>query len=205
MRPVTFAALVAVALLAAGCGQEEGSPGAASVASPKQTSSPESLGASHGPPDVLLVSEAGRQAGVVGSYCVDNPAAGFGECADGTRPAAERANVVRPGETVTIALDGALAVRASSCHSRDQSCIGEALVSPAGCGAVTVDRVFLERGEETRWRVDLEPGPYELQAFVYFEADDGRSGDVSVALGLVVDPDAERAVVPMPAAAAVCR
>jgi hypothetical protein len=39
---------------------------------------------------------------------------------------------------------------------------------------------------------------------VYFEGDDGRTGDVSVALGLLVDADAEQTIIPMPAAAAVC-
>jgi hypothetical protein len=201
---VALATLVAL-LLAVGCGQTTAGPGGgpepvdSSEGAPQQPESPP------GPPDVVLASAGGRQVGVVGSYCVHKPGANVGACADGTRPAAKRANVVRPGETVTIELDGARAVRARDCHSRDFSCIGEAQVSPTGCGERTIARIHLERGSQTEWRVDLEPGAYELQLFVYFEADDGLQGDVSVALGLVVDPEAEPDVVPMPAVAAVCR
>jgi hypothetical protein len=209
MRPIPVIALAAIALVLAGCGQAGDSPGAEPVelvttVSTMKDSDPEPDPESQGPPDILLVSEAGTQEGVVGSYCVDNPIAGYGACADGERPSAVRANVVRPGETITIALDGAAAVRSRGCHSRDYSCIGEAQVLPAGCKSAGVARIFLERGSKTRWRANLMPGAYELEVFVYFEADDGRTGDVSAALGLVVDPDAEQAIVPMPAAAAVC-
>ncbi len=203
MRLSSVTALAAIALVLAGCGQAGESAGAEPIESTKE-SSPEPPVEDQGPPDVLLESGAGRQVGVVGSHCVEDLAAGFGKCADGTRPEAKRASVVRPGETITLALDGARAVKAKGCHSRDASCIGEARVAPAGCKSVGVARVFLERGPETKWRADLEPGAYELQVFVYFEADDGRTGDVSAALGLVVHPDAERRIVPMPAAAAVC-
>jgi hypothetical protein len=212
MKAILFAALLTVALVVSGCGQSGDSTGVASgdaagtgsVESPK-TSSPQPPEPEQGPPDLLLVSEAGRQVGVVGSYCVQNPKAGFGACADGERPSAKQANVARPGETITIALDGARAVKAEECHGRDVSCIGEARVAPLGCKSATAARIFLERGSETRWRAELEPGAYELEVFVYFEADDGRSGDVSAALGLVVDPEAEPEIVPAPAAAAVCQ
>jgi hypothetical protein len=196
--------VVATVFALTGCGQADEMAGMAPAESTRDVTEPEPEPKAEGPPDVVLASEAGRQVGVVGSYCVENPAEGYGACADGTRPAAKRANVVAPGETVTFLLDGARAVRAPGCRSRDHSCVGEAQVSPAGCRAATVARVGFERGSETRWRVNLEPGAYELQVFVNFEADDGRSGDVSVALGLLVDPDAEPAVVPMPASAAVC-
>jgi hypothetical protein len=203
MKGILVGVLVALALLVTGCGQETGSPAATPAESTKKAS-PEPPVSSQRPPDVVLVSEAGRQAGVVGSYCVDNPAAGLGVCADGTRPQAQQANVVRPGETIAIALDRAQAVKAAGCHARDASCIGEARVAPLGCKSATVARIFLERGPETRWRANLRPGAYELEVFVYFEGDDGRTGDVSVALGLLVDADAEQTIIPMPAAAAVC-
>ena len=204
MKLIAVSALAAVALVVAGCGQAGDSPGAEPTESTTKVSEPEPHSEDRGPPDILLVSEAGTQEAVVGSYCVDNPVAGYGACADGDRPSARRANIVRPGETITIALEGANAVRWRGCHSRDYSCIGEAQVLPAGCKSAGMARIFLERGSETRWRVHLEPGAYELEVFVYFEANDGRSGDVSAALGLVVDPDAEPAIVPMPAVAAVC-
>jgi hypothetical protein len=158
------------------------------------------------PPPVVLESEAGRQVGVRGSYCVTNAEAGQGICVDTMRPEATQASIVRPGEVVTIALDGARAVKGEGCHSRDTSCVGEMTVSPAGCKAKTgmAARLFLERGSEMEWRVDFPPGAYELQLFFYFDSDDGRTGDGSAALGLLVDPSAEQEIVPMPAAAAVC-
>lgn len=205
MRAILVAALAASALVLAGCGQADESPSAEPSESTRKTvDTAPSVPAEQGPPDVLLVSETGGQVGKPGSWCVENLAAGYATCADGVQPSAEHANVVRPDETIAIALDGARAVKSDGCHARDQSCIGEANVSPAGCTSATVARIFLKRGPQTEWRVDLPPGAYELQVFVYFEADDGRTGDVSVALGLLVDGDAEQRIVPMPAAAAIC-
>jgi hypothetical protein len=205
---LAFLALV-IALGLAACGQvDRDEPGAAS--GPLETSEPPPAGseppeAGIEPPRVVLESEAGRQIGVRGGSCVTNFEIGKGLCVDIAHPEAKQASVVRPGETITIALDGAQAVKAEECGARDMSCIGEARVVPLGCKSATVARIFLDRGSETERRVTLEPGAYELQVFVYFEADDGRAGDVSAALGLVVDPDAEPAIVPAPAAAAVCR
>jgi len=113
--------------------------------------------------------------------------------------------IVRPGETVTIALDRARTVRSRGCHARDLSCIGEAHVTPRGCPTRTIARVFLEPGRRTEWRAVLDPGDYEVHVFAYFQADDGRSGDVSAAFGLRVDPGTTGRIVPATATPADCR
>jgi hypothetical protein len=205
MRLLILAFVLVV--LGAGCGQAGGGPAGEPEPTGVTLDREEGDLAEGGirPPGIVLESAAGRQAGVRGSYCVTNDAAGEGMCADAARPPqAKRANVVRPGEEITFALEGARAVKADGCGSRDTSCIGEARIAPAGCKAVTAARVFLERGVETRWQARLEPGAYEVQLFVYFETDDGSIGDLSAAFGLLVDESVEQTIVPMPAAAAIC-
>lgn len=200
--------LVLAPLVAGGCGQAgtapEGPPEGAPAGSVPVETQPEPPTAATRPPDVLLVSRAGTQVGVVGSFCVDSPETYVGTCSDGLRPEAEQVSVVRPGETVTIALDRARAVRAQGCFSRDTSCVGEASVVPLGCRSTAIAGFSLDRAPETDWTVNLDPGAYELQVYVYFRAEDGRAGDVSVALGLLVDSGEEPAVVQAPAVAAVC-
>jgi hypothetical protein len=202
--------VLAIAFHAAGCGQADREPPEAADGPPEtieqsKTDSEPPEGVME-PPPVVLISEAGHQTGVRGAYCVTSVRAGQGLCVDTRRPEAAEASVVRPGEVVTIALEGARAVKGAGCHSRDTSCIGEITASPVGCKAKGgfAARVFLKPGSATRWHVDLEPGAYELQLFYYFDSDDGRTGDSSAALGLLVHPTAELAVVPMPAAPADC-
>jgi hypothetical protein len=50
-------------------------------------------------------------------------------------------------------------------------------------------------GKETAWRVHLEPGAYDLDVFANFGAPDGRTGDVSGSLGVLVDDKAPLEVV----------
>ena len=133
------------------------------------------------PPTIELVSEAGVQRAAPGSYCVDDPQAGVGECVDREAPAGpEQLSVVRPGETVTIALVGSTAVE------------GAASVRRLGCEE---ELASVPLDPETRWEVDLEPGAYELHVFTTFEAGSAR-GDTSGVLGLVVDAAAPLAVRP---------
>jgi hypothetical protein len=61
----------------------------------------------------------------------------------------------------------------------------------------------LVRGPVTTWRVELDPGAYELDVFVMFEGGE-KSGDVSGALGLLVDETARLEVVPVSAAGGGC-
>ena len=172
MRAILLAFAV---LLATGCGAEEDGPaggGTTGTVAQQPTGSAPQVDEPLLPPAIELVSEAGRQRAAPGSYCVDDPQAGVGECVDYEAPAGpEQLSVVRPGETVTIALVGSSAVD------------GTASVRSLGCEEELVS-VPLE--PETRWEVDLEPGAYELQIFTTFEAG-SVGGDTSGVLGLVVD------------------
>jgi hypothetical protein len=211
--------VLGIVLLAVGCGSsggagsEDSAPPATSeskasgggVAEPAQVGTDPDQAPGPKPPPIVLVSDAGRQVGVTGSFCVDDPVKGVGTCAEGLTPAAKELTVVRPGDHVVFRVEGARAIRARGCHSRDLSCIGEAQVTRPGCPETPLARVFLERGHETAWQVALEPGDYELQVFVYFGGDDGRSGDVSAAFGLRVDPEAEPAIVLAKPARVSCR
>lgn len=132
------------------------------------------------PPAFELRSEAGSQRAAQGSYCVTG--AGSSECVDYEAPVGpEQVSVVRPGEVVTIAFVGADAVE------------GSASVRRLGCDA---ELLALPLEPETRWKVELEPGAYEVAAeAVAFEA--GRaSGDTSGVLGVVVDSTAPLEVRP---------
>jgi hypothetical protein len=179
------AVLLAFALLlAAGCGEAETEPGVGGTTGTVEqepTGSVPQVDKPVLPPAIELVSEAGRQRAAPGSYCVDDPQAGVGQCVDYEAPAGpEQLSVVRPGERVTIALVGSSAVD------------GSASVRRRGCDEELAS-VPLE--PETRWEVDLEPGAYELQIFTTFEA--GRaSGDTSGVLGMVVDETAPLEVRP---------
>ncbi|HWM13212.1 MAG TPA: hypothetical protein VNO56_01885 [Gaiellaceae bacterium] len=181
MRAILLAFAV---LLAAGCGAEEDEPaggGTTGSVAQQPTGSAPQVDKPLLPPAIELVSEAGRQRAAPGSYCVDDPQAGVGECVDYEAPAGpEQLSVVRPGETVTIALVGSSAVD------------GTASVRRLGCEEELVS-VPLE--PETRWEVDLEPGAYELQIFTTFEAG-SAGGDTSGVLGLVVDAAAPLEVRP---------
>jgi hypothetical protein len=219
MRLLLLALVIAV--LAAGCGGADGG-GSGNSAPPATSESKSGGGGEVGeggqvgtepdpapsetkPPPIVLVSEAGRQLGVTGSFCVDDPVKGVGTCADGPVPTAKELTVVHPGDRIVFRVEGARAVRDRDCHARDLSCIGEAQVTRPGCPETPLARIFLERGHETAWRVALEQGDYELQVFVYFGGDDGRAGDLSAAFGLRVDPDAEREIVPAKPARVSCR
>jgi hypothetical protein len=176
--------LVLAVLLAAGCGAEETESGGGATGTVEQEptgSVPQNGGQPRMPPAIELGSEAGRQRAAPGSYCVDDPQAGVGECVDYEAPAGpEQLSLVRPGETVTIALVGSSAVD------------GTASVRRLGCEE---ELVSVPLGPETRWKVDLEPGAYELQIFTTFQAGTA-SGDTSGVLGLVVDATAPLEVRP---------
>jgi len=182
MRAVLLA--LAVLLLAAGCGEAETEPGGGGTTGAVEQEPTGSVPPDDKqllPPAIVLVSEAGRQRAAQGSYCVDDPQAGVGQCVDyAAPPGPEQLSVVRPGETVTIAFVGSSAVD------------GSASVRRLGCDEELVS-VPLE--PETRWEVDLDPGAYELQVFTTFEAG-SASGDTSGVLGLVVDATAPLEVRP---------
>jgi hypothetical protein len=197
-----LAATIIGALLLAGCGsaaEQTGVPGSSTEA----TASGEGIAttvpdadtdideSTLKPPPIFLVSAQGKQRAVQGSYCVDfvDPGSGQGQgaCADTGVIHPRAVTAVSRGDEVTFVFSGAKVVRPSGCHSDDeQGCIGYVYVSPLGCEDRQIESVPLTLGSETRWRVDLEPGAYELGVFGYFESDAGATGDVSGSLGLTV-------------------
>ncbi len=185
--------LVALALLvSAGCGAEERSGRGAPTGTTAPTVAEADAEEPTKPPRIVLVSGAGRQAAVRGSYCVDDPARGVGVCADTAPVTPEELTVVRPGETLAISLGGA------------EVTSGVITIRTLACEKRPADELELPPGETARFPVDLPPGQYELLVFVTFEATDGRSGDVSGSLGLLVDERAPREIVPLPDAFAGC-
>jgi len=137
-------------------------------------------------PPVVLESLAGRQEAVHGSSCVaTEDGGGVAVCSDIGTVRPKWLSVVHPGETVTLALVGA----------RPAGSPGIARARPLGCAA-TVAVSFPLDGTRTAWDVALPPGAYELEVAVAFETADGRSGDLSGALGLLVDPAREPGIVP---------
>ena len=202
----TALCLVALLLVPVGCG----AAGDQSGASPSTSTATET--ASHPtetvslpldeaemtrPPPILLESAAGRQVAVLGSYCVtytdEASGQGAGICTDSERPSPEQLSTARPGEEIRILLEDAEVTRPAS-----------VTVHPLGCERKTVAEIRLALGPATTWRVDLEPGVYELSVFTNFEAADGRTGDVFGALGLLVDETAPLEVVPVPADGSGC-
>ena len=61
------------------------------------------------------------------------------------------------------------------------------MLSPADVAANPIGTELIYEDERIRvWRIDLEPGAYELDVFALFELGDGLSGDTSGSLGLLV-------------------
>lgn len=174
MRPITLLMLVVLAVAA--CGAEErvsGRPTATTTPADElerpATTAVEPTGQM--PPVVTLVSEAGAQRAVQGSYCVTGPEVGV--CADHAEPSPPaELSVVRPGESVQILFKGTSSAEGSVVVHRlgcDDALLTVPLTAPA-----------------TSWAVDLEPGSYELELFAAFETAQ-TSGDTSGSLGLLVD------------------
>jgi hypothetical protein len=133
------------------------------------------------PPPIILVGSMETQKAVQGSYCVDyvDEATGQGQgaCADTAAPLRpEAVTSVAPGDRVSFVLPEAVFRRESVVTIR-----------PLGCGDQEVGRITIQPGRgEHEWTVDLDSGAYQLDVFAIFEADDGRTGDVSGTLGLTV-------------------
>ena len=137
-------------------------------------------------PPIVLESVAGRQEAVRGASCVaTEDGGGVAVCSDIGTVRPEWLSVVHPGETVTLALVGA----------RPAGSPGIVRARPLGCAAAVAVSFPLD-GTRTAWDVALQPGAYELEVAVAFETTDGRSGDLSGTLGLLVDPEREPGIVP---------
>ena len=187
-------ALLFVTLVLAACGsaaEETGAP--ASSGRESETASGEGTASAPGepapepadeaelkPPAIVLVYRGEKQEAVLGAYCVDyvDTATGQGQgiCSDGVAPFPESVTSVAPGDRVTFVFPEA------TFESKSVVKVG-----PLGCTSEVLDKIVLTPGStEHEWTVDLEHGAYQLDVFARFTADDGRSGDVSGALGLTV-------------------
>jgi hypothetical protein len=146
------------------------------------------------PPAIVLKSQAGRQRAVQGSYCVskeEEAGAGAGLCADYFVQHPEQLTVVGPGEEIVVSMPGGqLLADPEDCVP---ACPPTVDVFPLGCFDEPVATVQV--AEDEPWKLELEPGSYELQLFAHFTAPDGRSGYTSVVLGVLVDPMGEPAIV----------
>jgi hypothetical protein len=210
MRAALCLFVFALALAGCGAAEEQRGGGPASTAQAPETGTlPFDEAEMTKPPPVLLESAAGRQEAVLGSYCVtytdEASGMGTGICTDSERPSPKQLSTVRPGEEIRILLVDAHVVPPEGCAAEDeQSCIGSVAIHPLGCERKTLAEVPLALGPATTWRVEFEPGAYELDVFAYFEGEDGRSGDISASLGLLVDETAPHEVVPVPTAGGGC-
>jgi hypothetical protein len=143
------------------------------------------------PPPVDLESKAGLQRAVQETFCVSAPpdpgqTTGVTRCVDTVDLPPRRLSVVRPGEVVTISFRGATSISE-----------GSAAVRVLGRRSYVYR--FRLAGPSTRWRVRLRPRAYEVEVFARFETADGRAGDTSATLGLLVARDRPLAIVPVSA------
>ena len=186
--------LLALPLALAACGatgeQGGGAPASTSQAPDAGPSLPSGEATMTKAPPIFLESAAGRQEAVRGSACVhytdEESGEGVGLCTDMEEPEPEQLSTVRPGEEIRIVVE-------------DAAVEGQLVVRRPACEAAVAE-LPLGPGSATTWEVELESGEYELDVFVArFDADDGRTGDLSGALGLLVDETAPLEVVPAPA------
>jgi hypothetical protein len=149
------------------------------------------------PPPVVLVSQAGKQIAAQGSFCVNyvDPASGEGQgiCSDGPAPVPKQMTIVHPG-------DGATLLIADSTLKKERT----VTVRPLGCSNRETETLELPITGQLHWQVDLDPGAYQLDVFAQFESNDGRSGDLSGSLGMLVSESDARAIVPVDTADPVC-
>ncbi|HEY7196898.1 MAG TPA: hypothetical protein VH306_06910 [Gaiellaceae bacterium] len=197
-------ATLALAAVLAGCG-EGGVPSGEPSGSTGGATPPESTTTgSSGPIRIELVSAAGTQRATPGATCVDgqNEAA----CGDIAPPIPERMSAVAPGETVKIVLVNGIVQRPKHCVAgRETGCVGEITVSMLGCPIQQRYRIPIDEGSSaTEWQVSIPSGSWQLNVFANFQGDDGSTGNISGALGLLVDPGAKQEVLPAGTPPIVC-
>jgi hypothetical protein len=152
----------------------------------EQASAESATSLSYRPPPIVLTSVAGRQRAVQSSYCISVPTDGGGTtlCADYVDVEPRLLSVVRPKEHVTIRLRGAETAR------------GAVYVHPRGCERRYVQRFNITRPLK-RWVVHLDSGAYELSVFALFTTADGRSGDTSGELGVLISKTRAQGLIPV--------
>ena len=204
-------ALALVIVFLAGCGAavEGGLPASSGQETLPAATAPQIPDSKTQPPKILMISAAGKEFAVPGSSCVSytDPATGAGVsgCGDSAAMPPEQLAVLPRASNVALLFLDAQVVHPDGCVSEDeQGCIGYVYVRPLGCFHREVERIPLERGPDTHWQLDLDVGAYQLDVFANFAAEDGRTGDVSGTLGLLVDDRAKPAVVPVDPKLAVC-
>lgn len=125
------------------------------------------------PPVVTLVSKSPPQEAVWGSYCVSVE---WTLCADYPNVEPRWLSVVRPGERVTIVFE------------KTKSVTGDVWVHKRGCEDDPPKRTFAITRARTRWTVPRSfRGRFELNLeAAEFRTVDGRAGDMSATLGILV-------------------
>jgi hypothetical protein len=193
-----------LALFAAACGSVQSGEGPAGGSAPAATiKRPTEVALSTRPPSPVLVSAAGKQIGVLGSYCVTSQVQGG--CGDSGPIHPDKVSIVHPGDTLTFVLGSAIVARPEGCQAADeQGCIGTVTVRPLGCDRKAVSTIPLSEGRGTAWAVGLDAGAYQLDLFAYFKADDGRTGDLSGSFGLLVQPSGDLKIQPVDPQQASC-
>jgi hypothetical protein len=186
-----------------GSADTSGFAGTGSVES-AETSRPEpSSGSEPKPPPIALVTDAGRQDAVQGSYCVtqvSESGESRGVCVDAGFVHPAELSIVAPGGSVTIEVsDATLSIPDAS-----SGVSSTVTVYPLGCGPDRAVADFELESASMSWAVELEPGAYELGVFAYYETEDGKSGDTYGVLGLLVDPETGPPIVPVDKSLAVC-
>jgi len=167
-----LAILLCLGVLAAGCGSS-GEVGGVRTGALENTAP--LAGEVRDAPVILLRSGAGGQAAAMGSGCVTtilDDGTGTSICGDTAEPRPSQLSVVRPGEVLHVQLTYGKVASSS------------ANVRPFFCPVTRAEPVAVN-GHTLL--APLQPGLYRLGVFARFEAQDGRSGDVSAAAGLLVD------------------
>lgn len=199
--------LLLLVLAVAGCGvtaEETGAPGSSEPMTSGETFPGKTIEEPIDPmkltaPPIVLVSAAGKQIATAGSSCVQytdpDTGQGSGVCSDSATPHPGSLSIVHPGEGVLVLVAGAYVTGD-----------GTASISALGCPQKKLLEFDLADGMMgAHTRIDLEPGAYEVNVFARFRSNDGRTGDVSGALGILVDPDRAPEIIPADAKFDVCQ
>ncbi len=181
-------ALLAVAVVLAGCGGSDDNRPAATPTNGGAAT--EDAKAALAPPEIYVVSAGARQRATPRSSCVMTVGQGRGEgeaSCEITRGRGRPRTVtlVNPGDEITIEAPGARIIRRPGCDD-PRECGGRVVVRSLGCARKVTS--FALGASATRWRVGLPPGAYALEISIDFVTDEDLTGDASAVAGLLVSP-----------------